>query len=556
MVVQQHDILRAILPTAGTRGSKIMKGCQVLGLQQVGGKQRTAGGLWRWSTLLSRIVTFGLAFGVLCTASQAIAQILVTNSEELNRALRTVRGGERIALSPGEYGQLQLRGRPGALWGSDRSVVIQSADSRNPAILRGFSVAFVRNLTLTNLVFSYRFSATDTVGIRPFTVRESIGVAIDGVQFIGDTASGTGTPADGFGTGVALDVSLSRNIRVERCTFDTWHRAAVFHSTKSLIVQDNIVRNLRSDGFNFAQVNNVMIKRNAFSNFRTSLTTGDHPDMIQFWTNKTTEPSTDVEIEDNLLDIGEGNWTQSIFMRNEEVDRGRAGQEMFYRNISIRGNFIRNSHLHGITVGETNGLIIANNTLIQAAEAPRPMHVTVPSININKMSRNVRIENNIAPRFSQLAPDWVSINNIQIQRTFPRAKDFYSKYFVDALVTGAAPLDSFQLLPELSNGTISAGSAIGQFNERPPSARLLISSAAVSAGRGSDQRLEVIGAYGPEGKLDLTNATAEWSLGEGILRHGLSITHRFDTLGVHRPTVVVTMKNGEKIAGARSILID
>ena len=57
-------------------------------------------------------------------------------------------------------------------------------------------------------------------------------------------------------------------------------------------------------------------------------------------------------------------WTQSIFMRNEVVDQGLAGANMYYQNVLIENNIIYNAHTHGITVGETIGLTIDHNTAL------------------------------------------------------------------------------------------------------------------------------------------------------------------------------------------------
>ena len=67
--------------------------------------------------------------------------------------------------------------------------------------------------------------------------------------------------------------------------------------------------------------------------------------MIQFWTSGTTSPSTNIVIRGNILDSGDGGWTQSIFMRNEMVDTGGAGDAMFYQNILIEDNVIYNAFI-------------------------------------------------------------------------------------------------------------------------------------------------------------------------------------------------------------------
>jgi Right handed beta helix region/PKD domain len=490
-----------------------------------------------------------------CAACAAQAQVEVRSAAELSNALRSARGGEVIRLAPGDYGRLELAGHSRQPLSFPSKLTLRSANPEKPASFSGVDLNFVNNIVLADLDLRYTFKPSDSVRTKPFTVRNSGGVAIIDSRFIGDKASGVGDDANGFGTGIGLDVSGSSDIRVERNSFTTWHRGAVFHRSRDIIVRENIVNELRSDGMNFAQVNKVLIEGNRFGNFRTSLKTGDHPDMIQFWTNRTTEPSTDITIKDNILDIGDGAWTQSIFIRNEEVDNGRAGPEMFYKNIVITGNFIRNSHSHGITVGETDGLVIANNTLVQAAPAPRPLHVTVPGINIKAANRNVRIVDNVSPRFSDPAPGWTFENNLRVQRHFPRGPDFSGNYFVDGLVTGVAPLESFQFLPGVLSGK-AVGSAYNRFDERPATPRLVIASAPLSAGRLAEQRMEVASAYGPSGPIDLAGAKAEWNFEDGAVKQGLSVTHRYAAGGIHRPTVVVTLRDGRKIAGARSILVE
>lgn len=488
--------------------------------------------------------------------TQVQAQTRVRSTAELTEALRGARAGQVIELAPGQYGRLEIVGRRGRPVSFTQPIVIRSADAARPAELASIELRFVENITFDNLDLRYRYASADTMRTKPFTVRESSGVTFSRSRFIGDVATGTGTPADGFGTGIGLEVVASSGVTLEDSRFETWHRGAVFAQSRNLIVRGNEIRDLRSDGFNFAEVSNVVIERNRFLGFRTSLTTGDHPDMIQFWTNKTKSPSTDVAIRDNYIDIGDGPWTQSIFMRNEEVDNGRAGQEMFYRNITITGNFIRNSHLHGITVGETQGLVIANNTLIQAAESPRVMHVTVPGINIKPTSQNVRIENNIAPRYPEIQAGWTFQNNIKVQRNFPRAPDFYNLFFVDALAPGSAPAASFQVLPGAAAARNGAGSELNRFDERPRTPRLVIATAALAAGRGGEQKLEVTGAYGPSGKLDLSGASTVWKLDQDVVKTGLSVTHRFAKPGMQRAIVTVTLKNGAKIEGGRWLMTE
>ena len=186
---------------------------------------------------------------------------------------------------------------------------------------------------------------------------------------------------NGYGTGFGLDVSSSTNITIANNEFFNWYRAGVFLDVDDLNVIDNDVHSIRSDGFDFVEVNDVLIQGNHIHDFVANLESGDHLDMIQFWTTGTTNPSTNITIRGNILNSGAGDWTQSIFMRNEMVDLGLAGTEMLYRNILIENNVIYNAHAHGITVGETDGLTIRNNTILYNATMSDGSTVHVPTIN-------------------------------------------------------------------------------------------------------------------------------------------------------------------------------
>ena len=139
--------------------------------------------------------------------------------------------------------------------------------------------------------------------------------------------------------------------------------------SNGITVQSNDVHDIRMDGMNFAQVESVLIADNHIYDFRRSLDSKDHADMIRFWTNGMTAPSRDIVIRDNILNSGQGAYTQSIFMRNDLVDRGLAGREMFNDGVTIVDDVIINAHLHGITVGETDGLRIQNNTVVRNARS-------------------------------------------------------------------------------------------------------------------------------------------------------------------------------------------
>jgi len=139
--------------------------------------------------------------------------------------------------------------------------------------------------------------------------------------------------------------------------------------------------------------------------------------MIQFWTTGADAPSEDIVIRRNQLVAGR-DLTQSIFMRNEMVDTGKAGPEMFYRNVAIEDNVIVNAHQWGIMLGETEGAKIADNRVLHSPLI-REMNgkpTKAPLIKVAERSRNVVIERNIAGNFwgYKDQPDWTVAENVTL----------------------------------------------------------------------------------------------------------------------------------------------
>jgi len=217
-------------------------------------------------------------------------------------------------------------------------------------------------------------------------------------------------------------------------------------------IKSNDFSGMRRDAMNFAQVTDVLIERNNIHDFNRSPTSGDHPDMIQFWTTATHSPSQNITIRNNVFNSGNGLYTQTIFMRNEKVDQGQAGAELYYRNIEITDNLILNAHLHGITVGEVDGLTIARNTLLQnplSADGPLTDELWVPRINVTSRAKNVSIINNVVSdiRGFDGQRDWQVDGNVVVQPRSSMAPGYYPTVFDFAPDADRADLRSYRIRP-------------------------------------------------------------------------------------------------------------
>lgn len=341
----------------------------------------------------------------------------VGGPEEFGTALEVAAPGSVLVLAPGDYGSLNLRrlkGAPGA------PVTLVAADTDRPPRFERMDLREVAHLVLERLHFDYSFDTEDKIHFRPFTVVNSEDILIRRCLFDGDKAEGLTEVDNGFGWAFGLGVTDVSGFTLEGCEIRDFYRGLVVARSDDVTIRENNLHDLRMDGMNFAQVSLVTIADNHIHDFNRSVNSGDHADMIQFWTNGTDAPSSMITIRGNLLASGRGAWTQSIFMRNEEVDRGRAGAEMFYRTVLIEDNVISNAHLHGITVGETDGLTIRRNTVV-----PNPVSegekdniaLWTPQIRVQEASRNVLIQRNVVAKIAGFAgqPDWQMADNMAVQ---------------------------------------------------------------------------------------------------------------------------------------------
>ena len=289
-----------------------------------------------------------------------MATISVSNVSGLTAAMAQAKAGDTILLASGNYGAFAT--------GNDyaSTVTIKSADAGSPATFSSVSLNGATGITFDTINFDYKYSAGDPTHVTPFSVRDSANIAFKNSVFDGDVASGLDAISNGYAVGRGLAISGSNGVTVENCEMKTWLRGMVVGSSDNINIVDNNIHSIRSDGMDFAQVTKVLIEGNYIHDFRGAPGSQDHADFIQFWTTGTTKPSTDITIRNNILDVGQGSWAQSIFIRNELVDLGKAGESMYYKNLLIENNTISNAHTHGITVGETDGLIIRNNILTAA----------------------------------------------------------------------------------------------------------------------------------------------------------------------------------------------
>lgn len=352
----------------------------------------------------------------------------------LAAALEKATGGETIRLAPGEYGRLALDGHDGRAFQFSRPVTVTSDDPAAPAVFTSAEVAGVTGMVFDGLVFDYRYAAGDKTIRRAFRFTGSRDLTIRNALFDGDLAQGLSEVDDGYGAGFALTVQNNTDVTLAGNEIRGFKKGLATGGNTNIAILGNEIHALRMDGLTVTGTKGIRIEGNYFHGFLRAPEAKDHSDMIQFWTQGSTRPSTDIVIRGNLLQAGDGGHTQSIFMRNELVDTGRAGREMFYRNVTIEDNVILNGHLHGISIGEAEGVTIRRNTVLRdprlLARTAKAEAKAIPRIRVNPASLDVDIEDNIAFMLPQVRPGWKIAGNLKAQDMAPTQPGFYDALFL------------------------------------------------------------------------------------------------------------------------------
>ncbi len=477
------------------------------------------------------------------------ATITVSSLAGLYSALANAKGGETIKLAGGDYGTLTLSAKSGFDITFPSNVTITSANPLNPASFGGFTLAGVSNLTLDGVVCDYKAAPGTPTYAAPFTVTGGSNITISNSTFDGDLARKVSATADGYGTGYGLSISGTANLRVEGNEMFNFHRGMVVANSTNVSITGNDLHGLRSDGMDFAQVQGVVIEGNHIHDFRASPTSADHPDMIQFWTNGTTKPSTDIVIRGNVLDIGDGSAAQSIFMRNDRVDQGLSGTEMYYRNITIEENVITNAHLNGIVVGAATGLTIRQNTLLHSdggnvdgADAS----VEIPQIAVAANATGVTITGNLTSAVAgwKGQTGWVVSNNALVQDQNPNAPGYYGDVFVSSTLTAHDGVHGFIALPGGMIDLLGAGAAATRSYLPPPGGVAAMFQVTEDHGGSVKTRIFDAGLSVDDlGRLP-AGTTFKWTFGDGTSAVGQKVIHSFPVGGHYDVTLTVRLPNG------------
>jgi preprotein translocase subunit YajC len=376
----------------------------------------------------------------------------VTNATQLQGALASAQGGDRIVLAAGNYGTVKIANRD---FGSE--VTVQAAQVGTSVRFDGLQVNNSKNLTFRGMDVGRALNDGEPDWTQLSTIRDSSNIKLSFVRIHG---SEDGNPAN---DGVGLEVSNVHHLNVSNSSFSDLRRGIFAQKSSFVVIQSNELKTIREDGLSVAAVDNIVIDKNRFSEFQPNST--DHSDFIQFFNTNQTKGSSNITIKNNVMtqsDHGGTNGTQGIWMS----DPASFG----YKNLLIQNNLIWSNDMHnGITVRGGDLVRILGNTVLSKADDAEQLWIRLEN------SSRIVLEGNITDNILvNNVTSLVQLNNVNFTAT-PDARSLVPQLNApasaqDLMVAGIGYKGD--TLPQNAPVSTAAGSSIGGLLSRATGASL------------------------------------------------------------------------------------
>lgn len=385
--------------------------------------------------------------------------VIVNSTAELEAAyvtLSTTVGGGTILLG-GEFPEgegIVLGG------GGGHSVHITSENAVEPVAVSRIKLNGVENLKVSNVtVDSTKIEFPKSQG--DLDIDNCSNIEISKVVF---TSNGTSFyDPDVAGTvqgGRLATIDDSTGIKITETVGSGYFHAWAFRESSDITYSNNELFGIQGDGLKMREVADVLISNNYLHDFASTPHDVTHSDFIQLHSGGPTDtPSMNVTITGNVLDTGNGNTAQGIWMRNEAYNG--SNDDMLYRNITITDNLIYSASAQGIGITGADNVLIDNNTLLWNPQAMTDRGTAYqPRISVDEDVSNVTVSDNIAPIFNLENPAAViQSGNVTVSWN-SSASNFVGNHFVNAENGGDIGPEGWQLLEE--SPWVGAGAGVSQ----------------------------------------------------------------------------------------------
>ena len=296
-----------------------------------------------------------------------------TSRAQLDSALASAKSGDTIELAGGNYGNLTVKNLAFA-----RDVTITSKSTGDPATFGNLEVLNSRHLAFKGIAFDAARAPHSKLVI----VNHSEAIHFENDSFTGRVSGGYGT-GWGLWTGNSADISLSGS------TLAGFRTGTYLMNVTGLEVKDNTISGIALDAMIVGKVHETVISGNSIS-LHVPVGT-KHTDGIQFWNTGENHPSTGITIANNHIETN-NTASHGIYMNNPMAEA--LGGSAYFSDVSITGNTVIGGQVMGIGWGETRGLSISDNTILQAPDLRLASTGRIPVIRVDQNATDVTITGN------------------------------------------------------------------------------------------------------------------------------------------------------------------
>ena len=480
----------------------------------------------------------------------------VSTAQELMEALSGARGGDRIELAAGQYGDLSFENMT---FSSD--VTITSADPDNRAEINSLYFYQSNNIKLDDIWLDFHPDAETrdfSAGVRivesdDITISNSEisgGLAVNGIPADSHESENNGYGVEGFVIGRAATVINSDNVTFDGNDIHDFKAGIVLAYADGMTITNNDIHDIRTTPVNGGAVNDLNISGNHFSNVVPwrSQGGGDHGDFVHIWTIDGQDgPNDNLIISNNFFEQGEnGNGTEILGIYLDDNLKG-----IGHTNVVIDNNIMHNGNPQGVRLENAWDVTISNNTLLQSTGDA----LDAPGVVLTDGTHDVRLINNIYAGVTGTSSDDAVANNITgsnnliVQRTDINAENYVGNLFTNAL-TAYGDLSDFMVIPN----SIADGIGARQTHFSADSDPFVAIGALAGEGLGVKNIFFSANLLaGLESELDLDAATIKWNFGDGTTNAGQNVTHGYLRAGIYQVEAEVTLETGEVMVLGRTI---
>ena len=468
--------------------------------------------------------------------------VVCYTQDDLDSAFKSLvaDGGGEILLAPGVEFEI-------VAWDKDENNVnpnisVKSLDADNPATVTAVRMQGIENVSFENLKIvdlgndsPYPSSVIDLMSCSNISFKNNV--------MEGSAKGPPGTTDNYEAASSAAVVKWSDGVVFANNEISNFYHGLAFRDCTDVDVVRNDIQGLQGDGIRIGGVSGMNVQENHLHDMTGSTTDFNHPDFIQLWGFRTTVNNEDITMSNNILDASGGPRYQLIFGHNQNVEDG----SKVFDNVLIENNLLFGAHRNAIYINDTNNATVRNNTVLNSSDVYiiEADGSTTPSNMVGMIDiggTNAVVENNVA-----------HIVRNEGDNVILGTGDDYKDHFLNIEAGGSGDLRDLMLRPDSPlNG--ESGSSLTWF-EATADDLLAVADVTVSKFDQSEVTLTAEHSRSATGLAVDSGAEFTWIFSDGTEKTGVTVTHDFETPGLHDYVLVATLPDGSKDQIARSIHI-